>query len=236
MQATCPQCSNKLMIDDAKVPDRPFSVKCPKCQSVVKLPGRAAAPAPTPEPEELAAPPPFAPSPQPAPPVDEARAQMMAQVRREMATGGAPQGRALVALPDRGLAGAVTLALTRQGLQVDSLDTVEEGARLLEQGLYEVVVTARVAGAAGKGESLYQRVNRLSPEGRRRVFLVLVGEEFKTGDGTQAFTTLSDLVIHIRDLGGADGLLRATLDERIRLYHPYLEARRRFEAAAAAGS
>ena len=30
-------------------------------------------------------------------------------------------------------------------------------------------------------------MSRLSPDARRRVFLVLVGDEFKTGDGTQAF-------------------------------------------------
>jgi twitching motility protein PilT len=44
-----------ITIDDAKVPDRPFGVKCPKCQTVVKLPGKAAAapvaavPAPAPQ-------------------------------------------------------------------------------------------------------------------------------------------------------------------------------------------
>jgi twitching motility protein PilT len=43
VQATCPQCANLIAIDDAKVPDRPFGVKCPKCQSVVRLAGKAAA-------------------------------------------------------------------------------------------------------------------------------------------------------------------------------------------------
>jgi twitching motility protein PilT len=51
VQATCPQCSNVVAIDDAKVPDRPFGVKCPKCQAVVRLQGKtpvaAAAPAPS---------------------------------------------------------------------------------------------------------------------------------------------------------------------------------------------
>jgi twitching motility protein PilT len=41
VQATCPQCANLITIDDAKVPDRPFGVKCPKCQNVVRLPGKA---------------------------------------------------------------------------------------------------------------------------------------------------------------------------------------------------
>ena len=55
MQASCPQCAHVVTIDDAKVPDRPFGVRCPKCQTVIRLSGRppaAAAPAP-------AAPPPL---------------------------------------------------------------------------------------------------------------------------------------------------------------------------------
>ena len=62
MQANCPKCSNRIAIDDAKVPDRAFNVKCPKCQAVVRFPGKGAAPA--------AAPPPAAPA-AAAPPASE---------------------------------------------------------------------------------------------------------------------------------------------------------------------
>ena len=41
-------------------------------------------------------------------------------------TGGRAAGRALVALTDRAQAGAITLPLTRQGYQVDTLDNPEE--------------------------------------------------------------------------------------------------------------
>ncbi len=61
MQANCLNCGNGITIDDARVPDRPFGVKCPKCSTVVKLPGRTATPvaqAPAP-----AAPPPPMPIP-----------------------------------------------------------------------------------------------------------------------------------------------------------------------------
>jgi len=221
MQASCPQCANKLTIDDAKVPDRPFSVKCPRCQTTLKLPGRGGA--------EAAAP--AAAAPAPAVSADEMKAQVMAQLRREMGTGEASAGRALVVLPDRSLAGALTLVLTRQGYAVDTLDDAEEGGRLLEQGVYAVVATARMAAAQGK-ETLQQRINRLSPEARRRMFLVLVGDEFKTGDGTQAFAALADLVVSAREAGSADALLRNTLLERARLYQAFGDARRRLEASA----
>jgi predicted Zn finger-like uncharacterized protein len=46
MQSACPSCNNKIVIDDARVPDRAFSVKCPKCQNTVKFPGKGQAAAP----------------------------------------------------------------------------------------------------------------------------------------------------------------------------------------------
>ena len=247
MQANCPNCSQRIVIDDAKVPDRAFSVKCPKCQTVVKFPGKGAAPptiavAAAPATATFAVPPasgafpaltPTA-GPAEAPatesgPSEAMRAQMMAQLRRELAIGeGRPAGRAMVALPDRARAGAMALPLTRLGYQVDTVDNPEEGARLLEQGVYDLVVTTR-APAAGGRESLYQRISRLSADGRRRIFLVLVGDEFKTGDGQQAFVAQADLLIHPKDAANIESVLLNTISERSRLYQVFLETRRRYE-------
>ena len=51
MQAQCSQCSARIQIDDSKVPDKPFKVKCPKCQAVITLPGRTAEVAVPPAPQ-----------------------------------------------------------------------------------------------------------------------------------------------------------------------------------------
>ena len=265
MQANCTSCAQRIVIDDAKVPDRPFSVKCPKCQTVVRFPGKGAAPVvsapgtssfasnlpagaypaapPTSAfpaypaaPGAASAAPGSAPAPPPAAaaaPSEEMRANMMAQIRRELSFGeGKMAGRAMVALGDRAQAGAMALPLTRVGYQVDTVDNPEEGARLLEQGVYDLVVATRAAAAAGR-ESLYQRLSRLSPDGRRRIFVVLVGDEFKTGDGTQAWAVMADVVIAARDIPNADAVLLPALAERTRLYQVFTDARKRFEAAAA---
>lgn len=228
MQGSCPQCSSKIAIDDAKVPDRAFQVKCPKCGNLVRFPGRA--PEPSAAPAEAPAEAPAAAAPAAD---DEVRAQMMAQVRREMslteAVGGG--GRALVNLGDKAQAGAITLSLTRQGYQVDASDDSGESSRLIEQGIYDLVVTARIAGSVAKGESLYQRLNRLNPDSRRRLFVVLVGDEFKTADGTQAWSCLADLVVSAKDAGSADAGIRNVVQERQRLLQAYVDARRRHEAA-----
>ncbi len=225
MQAACTQCGSKIVVDDAKVPDRPFQVRCPKCQAVAKFPGRSA----------VVAPPAEEPTPEPAPvAAAEMRAQLMAQVRREMSLGGPQAGshRALVAIVDPALAGSVTVLLSRLGYEVDAIEDAAEGGRLMEQGIHDIVFTTRTVAAQGKAETLYQRLNRLSPDARRRLFVVLVGDDFKTGDGTQAWVCLSDLVVQTRDVATADNILRNTLFERSRLYQAFNEARRRHDEAA----
>jgi predicted Zn finger-like uncharacterized protein len=245
VQANCPSCGQRIAIDDAKVPERAFTVKCPKCQNAVKFPGKGEAPAATaPGPASLATPastPPAEAAPSAASTAaassagmaaasEGIRNEMMAQLHKEM-TDGHGGGRILVAIHDRAQAAAVTTPLTRHGFQVDTLDNPDEGARLLEQGVYEVVFTTRTPATPGT-ESLFDRCTRLSVDARRRIFLVLLGEEYKTGDGTQAFANTADLVLNPRDAARVDALLASTHAERRRLYQVFQDARRRFEASA----
>ncbi|HET8647246.1 MAG TPA: hypothetical protein VFO85_17245, partial [Vicinamibacteria bacterium] len=101
----------------------------------------------------------------------------------------------------------------------------------LEQGLYDVVITTRDGGAASaRGETLFQRVGRLTPEARRALFLVLVGDDFRTGDGTQAFAGMADLVVNPRDAATVEPVLLTSIAERNRLYQPFLDSRKRHES------
>ena len=241
MLAQCPQCSTKVQIDDSKVPDKPFRVRCPKCQGLIALPGRSPATA-------EAAPAPEAPPPapdlggaeaHPASPFDlpaaapaaaaapDAFAAAEAHARRDRLHDS--HNDALIALAGPA-AQHVHAALEKLGYRVDTVDDVEEGARLLEQGVYEIAVTAREQAAAGRPPTLSQRMLRLPPEARRRVFVVLVGDDFRSGDGTQAWAAQADLVLSTADATRAENLIRATLAARKRLYQPFLDARRRIES------
>jgi hypothetical protein len=208
------------VVDDAKAPDRPFAVKCPKCQGVVRFPGRT--------PNAAAATPATA-AETPRSADAEALGRLQRQIRgRQVGPG---PGQVLVALGDPALSQAITGPLRKIGYEIDALDRPEEGGRLLEEGFYEVVVTSKAASVPGQAESLYQRLIRLPPDARRTVFLVLVGDEFKTGDGAQAWAAQADLVIG-RDGGDIESVLLNTMAERTRLFQVFLDARRRFEEAA----
>jgi predicted Zn finger-like uncharacterized protein len=216
LQAQCPDCSTRFQLPDEKVPDRPFKVRCPKCQNVVDLPGKgdaAAAPPASPAPED----------PKPA-----ASLAPAAPPRREH-TGSEQAEDALIALADAGLAETLTSVLGRLDYNVDVVEDVEEGARLLEQGAYALAVTSHNNAAPGGPMTLAQRMLRLTPDPRRRVFVVLLSEDFATADGTQAWAAQADLVMNPRDAESCENVIRSTLTEKKRLYQPYLDARRRIE-------
>jgi hypothetical protein len=159
----------------------------------------------------------------------EALSRLQRQIRGRLV--GPGPGQVLVALSDPSLSQSLTAPLRKLGYEIDALDRPEEGGRLLEEGFYEVVVTSKTAGVPGKTESLYQRLIRLPPDARRGIFLVLVGDEFKTGDGTQAWAAQADLVVG-RDAGDIEPVLLNTMVERTRLFQVFLDTRRRLEEAA----
>ncbi len=63
MQATCPQCSQVIAVDDTKVPSGPFMLRCPRCQKTMKVMGNGVEKAARNEPAHPA-PPPASPSPE----------------------------------------------------------------------------------------------------------------------------------------------------------------------------
>jgi twitching motility protein PilT len=71
VEVSCPKCSRRLLIEDARVPPGPFTIRCPQCQATISLNGRppvsnevaasAAAPPPPPSTASVSpAPPPAA--------------------------------------------------------------------------------------------------------------------------------------------------------------------------------
>jgi hypothetical protein len=122
----------------------------------------------------------------------------------------------------------VSALLQRSGYGVETARELQQGIQLLERSRYEVVVTTPNGAPQGSG-SVYKRVAGIAPDVRREIFLVLLGSEFSSGDGTQAFAAMADLVLNPKDVEISDELLRSTLSERSRLYKPFIEAQLRLD-------
>lgn len=220
MQATCSSCSNVVTVDEnnPKLPTGPFSVKCPKCQTPVRFSGRSAsapkAEAPkeeAPRPGPAAAPPPAAASTIPLKPT------------------ALPGERALVALDDKQRGGELARSLMRLGYEVDIMSDAE-GVRAIELGAHTIVAMARTVAESG-ALTCYQRLFLLPSDIRRLFFLILVGDEYTTGDGVQAFVVHGDLVVASPDTGACEAVVRERLIERNRLFRVFVECKRKNEAS-----
>jgi hypothetical protein len=118
--------------------------------------------------------------------------------------------------------------LRRQGYEVERLDSWKEQSIELQQGQYSLVFAHQ--NGSPKPDGVQSLVNSLAPEVRREIFVVLVGDGFKTADGTEAFVAQADLVCRTEEIGNADAALRSTITEKHRIYRSYLEAQRKREA------
>jgi hypothetical protein len=217
MQATCSSCQNVVTVDEnnPKLPEGPFSVKCPKCQTPVRFPGRPKKAAPPKPAEEVIQHTETAPAPAAAP----------------LKPTALPGERALVALDDKQRAGEMARSLMRLGYEVDIMSDLE-GVRAIELGSHAIVAMARTV-AEGGALTCYQRLFLLPSDIRRQFFLILVGDEYTTGDGVQAFVVHGDLVVASPDAGAAEVVVRERLVERSRLFRVFVDCKRKNEAAGA---
>ncbi len=226
MQATCSSCQNVVNVDEnnPKLPTGPFSVKCPKCQTPVRFPGRGgAAPAAKAEASKPAA--------------EEAPRQAETAPAAPGPVGSVvpvkptalPGERALVALDDKQRAGELARSLMRLGYEVDIMPDAE-GVRAMELGAHSIVAMARTVAESG-ALTCYQRLFLLPSDIRRLFFLILVGDEYTTGDGVQAFVVHGDLVVASADAGACETVIRERLIERNRLFRVFVECKRKNEAA-----
>jgi hypothetical protein len=104
-----------------------------------------------------------------------------------------------------------------------------DGVRAIELGAHVIVVMARTVAESG-AFTCYQRLFLLPSDIRRQFFLILVGDEYTTGDGVQAFVVHGDLVIASPDAGSCEVMVRERLIERARLFRVFVESKRKNEA------
>ncbi len=119
---------------------------------------------------------------------------------------------------------ALTMAsvLGRLGFAVDQLDAPDDKMLRLQQGEYAVVVSTK--NGVPDDRNAYRLIQMMPLDIRRRLFLVLVADDVTTGEGTQAFALLADLVVQSKDAATCDRLLAQTLQERKRVYQTFWDA------------
>jgi predicted Zn finger-like uncharacterized protein len=247
MIIVCQKCSSRLQVDEAKIPSRPFNIRCPKCNSnvdcgtsnpAVEQSAMAVGDSPAtgnPRYEQ----------PKPAPlfeleqPREETKAGgTSAEKLVELLTGllsqaGTPNvgpqsarpswnpRKALVCIPEDNR-DQVARALTESGYQVFvAKDTTQAVDRMRENQLDVVLLDQRFDPVEQGAVFVTREVNILRPAQRRRLFFVLLSTSLRTMDAHAAFLNNVNAIININEIGELPSLLEHRVREFNELYKDF---------------
>lgn len=228
MIASCPQCAMSLTFDDTRLPTEPFNVLCPRCRQSVTI-----MPPPKEEPK----------LPGITDPVDAMQAAdagqpdslraladlLLAGLRQSQPV--APEAakwqrrRVLLCLDDPSMREGVRAALEPSRYEMFSADYAPEAIEILHESRAEVIVLSPTFDADHQGgTAMMQYVNSLTPQIRRRTYVVLISPQLRTLDTYLAFANGVNLTVHPEDVSSFQSVFERSVRDFNELYRPLNQA------------
>jgi predicted Zn finger-like uncharacterized protein len=233
----CDNCSVSLQLDDSKVPKGTFSVRCPRCQNLLRVvagSGKSAAV----EQMKMNA---------PAPAVDTGAKTEFAQKESDYEINHALRSllgalqkentavtlddeeevkpRRILLCLDQSKRDFVAKILAKAGYKVYAAETPAQANERLREGRTEVVLfSSDFAAEFGGAAMLQQKMNSLASAERRRLFLACVDENGTTMNAHEAFLKNLNLIINVTDLDQISMILNRALRDFNEIYRHYNKA------------
>ncbi len=247
MIIVCQKCESRLQVDETKIPSRPFSIRCPKCNNNVDC--TSATPALDQSATAVGGSPatgnPRFEQPRPAPlfelrqPAKEVISTTSAAERLvELLSGLLNQSgsaspnsqgprpswnprKALVCIPEDNR-DSVARALAENGYQVFvAKDTNQAVDRMRENQLDVVLLDQRFDPVEQGTVFVTREVNILRPAQRRRLFFVLLSTSLRTMDAHAAFLNNVNAIINVNEIGELPDLIEHRVREFNELYKDF---------------
>jgi PleD family two-component response regulator len=229
MIASCPNCAMSLSFDDDRLPTESFNVMCPRCRQSVsimpppkeepKLPGTVA---------KMDAVMTGSTSDATTSASDPLRALadlLIANLKRQ---GGnekvieTARRKILCCLDEASLREKLRDGLDPRYYEICSANTAPEAIETFHESRAEVIILSPTFEAQNQGcGALMQYVNNLTPQVRRRTYVVLVSTQVRTLDGYTAFANGVNLTLHPADISSFQSLFERSVREFNELYRPY---------------
>jgi predicted Zn finger-like uncharacterized protein len=249
MIITCTNCSMRLQVDDEKVPARPFTLRCPKCQHIVHAQPPVAAShessAVTVGQSPASGHPRIDATP-PAPPfkLDASVERAAAQAEKESGSEGKELLRLLGALLQKGQQGAdkwearrvlvcvgesfrepLARTLAESQYQVYAAENKTQAIERMRDERMDIIMLSSDFDPVEQGTAYITReVNALRPAERRRLFFVQVTDTGRTLDSHAAFINNVNLIVNCEDLDKSPRALERSLRDYNDLYRNFNSA------------
>jgi PleD family two-component response regulator len=217
-----------LSFEDDRLPTEPFNVMCPRCRQSVtvmpppkeepKLPGTAqkmdAVVTNTQAAGAVA-----------ADPLRTLAELLVANLKKTETTAEVNplnRRRVLVCLDDAQLREKLRAALNLKHYEIFSSNSAPEAIESFIESRIEVIVLSPSFDATNQGTTaIMQYVNNLTPQARRRTYVVLLSAQLRTLDTYLAFANGVNLTLHPDDLGSFQAIFERSVRDFNELYRPF---------------
>ncbi|MEW6125869.1 MAG: hypothetical protein AB1757_02295 [Acidobacteriota bacterium] len=226
MIANCPNCAMSLSFEDDRLPTEPFNVMCPRCRQSVtimpppkeepKLPGTA---------QKMEAVATGTHTIKSADPLQTLAELLVANLKQKETTADVnplTRRRILVCVDDAQLREKLRAALDPKYYQLFSSNTAPEAIEAFLESRIEIIILGPSFDAPNQGSAaVMQYVNNLTPQVRRRTYVILLSSQLRTMDTYLAFANGVNLTLHPDDISSAQAVFERSLRDFNELYRPY---------------
>jgi predicted Zn finger-like uncharacterized protein len=251
MIVTCQNCTTRLQLDSAKVPARPFSVRCPKCQQIINAqpPGASTAqkdalsavrdlPTSTRAQQETTAAAVVrgeAEPPAPPPPAEGDILRMLATLLRQgtgeseeskkTRRGGRWENRHVLVCVGSDCFQEVVGSLKANQYVVYAAESADHAAERMREDRVDVLVLDEDFDPPGGGVAAVRAtLDSMRMAERRRLVYVLLSKSARTGDTHAAFMQNANLIVNPVDAAGLPLVLEKSVRDLNDLYHDFNNA------------
>lgn len=221
MDVACEHCQSKFKIPDEKVPkDQAFAITCPKCKKKFSVSPGGAGKAPAAK-----------------KPAASGKAEPGKAASGKAGGGGYDASErpfdfleegaetALLCEPDAAVREQLAKQLQSMGYYLTSPENSRAVLKQMRYHLFDViVVNERFDTRNPDQNNVLRYLERLSMEERRKMFVVLVTDRFRTMDNMAAFNKSANIVINLENLTDFDKIVKKAVAENVAFYKVYRDA------------
>lgn len=210
MEIICDQCGKRMNIPDEKIPaNQRVSLSCPKCGKKLTIDGQGPVKREAPQPAEET-------------PEVESRDYDEQDTFLDTFEEGVPLALAMV--EDKTLKDVIKRSVEELGYKfVPAANSHDANGKMRFHNFDLMIIGDGFDGAPVANSPILNYLNHQPMSIRRKIFVALLGDDFRTRDALMAYSLSSNLVVNNKDLGQITSILKNSIAENNRFYKVFMD-------------
>ena len=211
MDIVCKQCKSRFKISDGKVPKgQIFTLSCPKCKSKISIDTRPSATAEPVTKKTI---------------IDEVDSGTYDAGEKPFDFLEEGAETALLCEQDSGVKDKIRSALENMGYNVTQPKSDRDALKQMRFHIFDLVVLSEVFSSENPDENnVMKYLERLPMAIRRKIFVVLVTNRFRTMDNMAAFNKSVNIVVNTKNLDEIGKIIKRGLSDNAAFYRVFKDA------------